>query len=97
MNQEDLTERGMQQGVIDSDVFVLFLTNKVLSRPYCLKEIGWALDHEKPIVLVTEEDGRFATFDYGRWTRDECTLDQSSWPHQWVVSQPGDLAYVVPA
>ena len=27
MNQDDLTEAGMCQGVYDSDVFVLFLTN----------------------------------------------------------------------
>ena len=32
MNQKDLTEQGMRQGVKDSDIFILFLTNSVLSR-----------------------------------------------------------------
>ena len=41
MNQPDLTEQGMMQGVYDSDVFILFLTSSVLSRKYCQKEIGW--------------------------------------------------------
>ena len=41
MNAEDLTEEGMRQGVFDSDIFLLFLTNSVLSRTFCLKEITW--------------------------------------------------------
>jgi hypothetical protein len=43
MNQRDLTEEGMKQGVFDSDIFVLVLTNSVLSRKFCLKELSWAL------------------------------------------------------
>ena len=45
MNADDLTEKGMRQGVYDSDVFVLFLTNSVLSREFCLKEISWAIEY----------------------------------------------------
>ena len=33
MTQDNLTAEGMKQGVEDSDVFVLFLTNSMLSRP----------------------------------------------------------------
>ena len=44
MNTSELTESAMRQGVYDSDVFVLFLTNSALSRMYCLKEISWALE-----------------------------------------------------
>ena len=33
MTQANLTEKGMKEGVEDSDVFVLFLTNSMLSRP----------------------------------------------------------------
>ena len=33
MTQANLTEEGMREGVEDSDVFVLFLTNSMLSRP----------------------------------------------------------------
>ncbi len=88
-------EHGMRQGVNDSDIFILFLTNSVLSRSYCmcvcvcvilyihiymrrtntraltpehtnththtrihthtqkgLKEIGWAIDAQKPILIL---------------------------------------------
>ena len=55
MTQKNLTEEGMQQGVEDSDVFLLFLTNSMLSRPWCLKEIGWALQAKKPIITIVEE------------------------------------------
>ena len=43
MSQLDLTEEGMKQGVFDSDVFILVLTNSVLNRWFCLKELSWAL------------------------------------------------------
>ena len=72
MNQLDLTEAGMRQGVYDSDVFVLFLTNSVLSRFFCLKEITWALEFGKPIIIVVEEDPRFWLFDRNRWRNDQC-------------------------
>eukprot|EP00808_Paulinella_micropora_P006524 g66923.t1 len=58
MDAEDLTEQGMCQGVRDSLVFVLFLTNGVLSRPYCLKEIWWAIKLKKPFLIVSELDER---------------------------------------
>ena len=35
MRQALLTLEGMRQGVRDSDVFLLVLTETVLSRPYC--------------------------------------------------------------
>ena len=51
MNQENLTEEGMRQGVYDSDVFVLFLTNSILTRKFCQKELSWAMAFEKPIIV----------------------------------------------
>ena len=87
MNQDDLTEAGMKQGVLDSEVFILFLTNAVLTRPFCLKEIGWALEAEKPIVIVAEEEERFWPFNLNRWVNDECTKDTTVWPHVWKKSE----------
>jgi hypothetical protein len=43
MSQLNITEEGMKQGVFDSDVFILVLTNSVLSPEFCLKELSWAL------------------------------------------------------
>ena len=83
MNQDDLTEAGMRQGVYDSDLFVFMLTNSVLSRAFCLKEITWALEFNKPIIIVTETEERFWPFNLGRWQRNECEKDTSVWPPSW--------------
>lgn len=83
MNQKDLTTQGMRQGVRDSEVFVLLLTNRVLSRKYCLMELKWALEFEKPIIIVIEREERFAAFDLERWKEDKCrrSADGKSWVH----------------
>ena len=73
MEQADLTEAGMRAGVADSDVFLLFLTNATLSSPWCLKEVGWALELRKPMVIVVEVEERFACFDVERWRSDRCS------------------------
>ena len=78
MFEDDLTAQGMQRGVEDSDVFVLILTANVLTREFCRKEIGWALAARKPILLVREDDARFAAFDYDRWRADE-VWDDNGW------------------
>ena len=77
----------MRQGVFDSDVFVLFLTNSVLSRTYCLKEISWAIEFRKPIVILVEEEARFFEWKYDRWKADVCTRKAGSieWMHsEWL-------------
>ena len=40
MFEDDLTAPGMKRGVEESDVFVLILTANVLTREFCLPEIG---------------------------------------------------------
>ena len=52
MNQDNLTEEGMRQGVFDSDVFILFLTNSYLSRKFCIKELTWALEFGARSLLL---------------------------------------------
>ena len=71
MNTSELTESAMRQGVIDSEIFVLFLTNSALSRMYCLKEISWAIEFQKPIFIIVETEERFWAWDYQRWTSDQ--------------------------
>jgi hypothetical protein len=73
MSQDDLTESGMKLGVEQSDVFLLVLTNRCLSRSYCLKEIGWALDADKKIICVFEDEARFWQWNFERWARNDCT------------------------
>jgi serine/threonine protein kinase len=73
MDQADLTEAGMRAGVKDSDVFVLFLTNSVLSSPWCIKEITWAVEFERPILIIAEQEERFYPFDIDRWRTNCCS------------------------
>ena len=70
LSKQDLTEAGMRQGVYDSDVVILFLTNSVLNRSFCQKEVGWALELDKPVIMVVEEEERFCPFDLRRWKQD---------------------------
>jgi hypothetical protein len=89
MNQTDLTEEGMRRGVYDSDVFILFLTNSYLSRPFCLAEVTFALEFGKPIIIITEEEERFWPFDLERWKRSECAKKDD----EWVVDEDLQKTY----
>jgi GTPase SAR1 family protein len=67
--QQRATPDGMNEGVLLSRNFILFLTKDVLAREWCLNEIRSALKHRKNVILVyeTNEDcggvsGTFATF-----------------------------------
>ena len=85
MDAKDLTEEGMKAGVRDSEVFLMFLTNSLLSRPFCLKELEWALDFKKPIVIVVETENRFWPFDLKRWQTNQCTkAPDGSWTTGWL-------------
>ena len=41
--------------VSKSNALIVFLTNSYLSRPFCLKELGWAIEFDKPILVVVEK------------------------------------------
>lgn len=67
MLQRSLTLDGMKQGVYDSDVFLLVLTETTLTRWFCQQEILEAIRLGKPIVLLIEEDARFKPFQIDPW------------------------------
>ena len=48
----------------DSEALIVFLTNSYLSRPFCLKELGWAIEFDKPILVVVEKK---IDFGLGTW------------------------------
>ena len=91
VEQLNLTEEGMKNGVRDSDIFVLFLTSSTLTRAYCIKEITWAMEMKKFIVIVVERDSRFAPFDLNRWQRSLLTQDPATW--KWVESTDLQVKY----
>eukprot|EP00808_Paulinella_micropora_P014918 g46865.t1 len=78
-NAKNLTGEGMRQGVADSDVIIIFLTSGVLTRLWCLMEIHWALEFDKPIIIVAETEQRFFAFDWVRWTQDRLARAGCFW------------------
>lgn len=52
---------------MDSDVFLLVMSEHVLSSEFCQMEMMCAIQHEKPIQLVLEAEPRFGAFDVERW------------------------------
>jgi hypothetical protein len=58
MDQKNLTLQGMEEGVKNSQCFILLLTNGVLTRPWVLIEFKFAVQNRKPILLVMEDDDK---------------------------------------
>ena len=58
------TEASMMDGVVRANVFVLFMSKGVFERPFVLKELRCALQHDKPILLAHETDSRHGAFDF---------------------------------
>ena len=53
---------------------------------FCLKEIGWALELKKPVIVVVERETRFFPFDIERWRYDRCTRDDAGrWVEGWLA------------
>lgn len=52
------TERGMHDGIRSSNNVILYLTEGVTQREYVQKEMRWALQYGKNIILVGETDER---------------------------------------
>eukprot|EP01046_Picozoa_sp_COSAG06_P027918 COSAG06_NODE_2489_length_6771_cov_4.361661_1_plen_1680_part_00 len=67
MQERVLTLDGMKDGVRNSDVFLLVLSEHVLFSWFCQQEILTALDEAKPIQIVLEEEPRFHPFDKATW------------------------------
>lgn len=69
MTSNDLTVKGMYQGVSNSKVFVQVLTERTFSSAYCVLELLWAIDLKKKIVFVVEKEERpgFFSFKYDKF------------------------------
>lgn len=75
MRQKLLTLAGMKQGVRDSAVFLLVLSEHVLGSWFCQQELLCAIEEEKPIQLVVEVDKRFNAFDQTAWDAFNVAVD----------------------
>jgi len=55
-NAATITKESMEDGVRGSKVFLLFLSQGVLTRPFCLFEIQTAMGERKALMLMHETD-----------------------------------------
>ena len=55
-NAATITKESMEDGVRGSKVFLLFLSQGVLTRPFCLFEIQTAMGEQKALMLMHETD-----------------------------------------
>ena len=71
MRAKRLTEKGMLLGIMSSQVFVMILTKDALFRPFCVKELLWAMQFNMDIIFVVEMDSRFDNWKesdfWARW------------------------------
>ena len=61
----------MKKGIEESDVYMLMLTENVLTRPFVLMELKHAIELEKPILLMMETDNNRFPFDFSKTGLDE--------------------------
>jgi serine/threonine protein kinase len=87
MRQQDLTLQGMRNGVKDSDVFLVILSERLLSSWYCQQELLCAIEHNKPIQIVLEVESRFHPFDLAVWEAGKASGER----HIAVANQSGEI------
>jgi hypothetical protein len=58
MDATDLSVAGMEEGVRASGTVMVFITDGIFEREFCIKEIEWAKQNNKPIVAMYERDER---------------------------------------
>ena len=56
-DQQNPSAHGMRQGVRDHEYFLAYLTRDYLERQFCRKEIRWAMQYRKKIVLLWKRTG----------------------------------------
>jgi hypothetical protein len=65
--ETDVTSDGMKEGISSSAFVLVCLTSNYLTRPWCLKELKWAIEMKKKIVFLREVDRRFSPWHYTCW------------------------------
>jgi len=58
-NAERLDKHGMVDGIVNSKIFVIFLTTKYFQRPYCIFEYCVAIMTGTSVITVAESDPRY--------------------------------------
>jgi hypothetical protein len=82
----------MKAGVRDSTVFILILTERVLASWFCQQEILTAIEEQKKIQLIIEQEERFHPFDVAAWQKQ---ADDGKETRE-VLNQHGKIVEVEP-
>ena len=80
----DPSEKNMRLGVRNSRYFLLYLTDGVLERPFCRKEIRWCLMYKKEVVLLWKQEGPGSVVSFGRFFAD-CDKKLNDDSHEGLV------------
>lgn len=70
IDADNLTARGMEEGVRQSKHLLLFLSKDYMSRPFCISELRWAKQYGCTFVGVIEKDSRRGAADFGQEAAD---------------------------
>ena len=54
VKMKERDESAMENGVINSNIFLMIVSETYFTRPFCIKEIEWAVKYKKPIVIVID-------------------------------------------
>jgi hypothetical protein len=92
MRQANLTLDGMKAGVRDSTAFILILTERVLASWFCQQEILTAIEEQKKIQLIVEQEKRFHPFDIAAWQKQAADGKDT----REMVNQRGEKVKVHP-
>jgi len=66
----------LKDAVMNCRCFLFFITDGILTSPWCLQELRWAVEYDKSIVLVRETDARHGGIemnDFMRQVPDDLT------------------------
>jgi len=66
MSADKLTEIGMERGVRNAKCVLLFLSDGLMSRPFCNKELRWAELYGCTMIGVVELDERHGKADFAK-------------------------------
>jgi hypothetical protein len=77
-DQQDRSLSGMMRGVASSEVFFLFLSDDVMSRPYVQQEIRRAFKLGKYIMTMHQGDERHGKVDFGKEEKTEMAKDDQT-------------------
>jgi hypothetical protein len=66
MQAQDLTARGMEEGVSKSRNVLMFLSDDLMGRPFCNAEQRWGIQYGCNFVGVVEKDPRHSPADFAK-------------------------------